>query len=224
MTDTLQPDVYLSKLKAGMQVKLGHLLFCSFLAAIFLGAVPIPAAYAQLYTFETGGNNTLSNAQMIENPEKIQYIYGVTFLGLDTADYYRLTFSKYTQNVQFTLLVPQDKTTTNFYPELIITDPNTTHIFGSVPYGFPPQLGGRVFNWAAESDQTFTDNNVFENFKVGPSVTKDVSANTYFVVVHDPEAKGGRYVLKIGAETPIKDWRDYLNFVTAFVRIKLKLY
>ncbi len=219
----LQPDVYLSKLMIGMQVYSRALQSVAFVFTCFL-VLPVAWVEAQQYGFEKGGNNSALNAQVIENGENLQYVYGIISGGAELVDYYRVTFSHYTPNVQFSLLVPNDAKLNNFKPSLIVTDPSSTRMFGTAPFGFPPQVGGRVFPWSKEKDNLFTDDKTFEKLRIGPSVVKDVTASSYLVAVYDPTGQWGRYVLKIGAKPAVSNWKDNLRFVADFIRIKLRLY
>lgn len=199
-------------------------IICIVLAFFYFCFGLVSSVFAQTYVFESGGNNSFANAQVIASPEKIQYIYGVISKGDETIDYYQLPFSSYTENVQFTLLVNEDQKQANFRPAMIVSDPNSSRLLGVAPFGFPPQMGGRIFNWPHTEAVAEKDGNYLEKLFAGSTTSKNVSPNTYVVAVFDPDRQGGRYVLKIGAELPESSWQDKLQLVWSFIRVKLKLY
>lgn len=200
--------------------------FTTFLVAITFALLSqTTAARAEEYVFDAGHNNKVVNAQVIPNPETKQYLYGILGAGYDTVDYYSLAFSDYTPQVVFELLVPVRQTTNPFRPSLIVLDPASKQVIGgSLPFGFPTNMGGRMFPWPRTEERIVTDNDVWMKLRLGPQFIKDVSPSRYLVAVFDLEGRGGRYVLHLGAKRSADSFFSTISRLPALFRIKLDLY
>ncbi len=199
-------------------------MFLSIIAIITLTIVFIANLVgSEMYEFEGGNNNNYQSAQNITSPETIKFIYGSLGRGQDTVDYYALVFKQYTPQVSVALLVTQDSPET-FRPNLIFIDPNSNHMIGQAPYGVPENMGGRIFEWPSVSNIKLENREAFEKFIVGPQLIKDMSDTHYLVAVYDPQGKGGKYTLQIGAKRPENSFKTKVHNLWSIVRIKLRLY
>ena len=198
---------------------LWSLILLITLALFGMGIKPVQA---ETYVFDNGLNNNVAVPQIINHPENLQYVYGILGSGEDLVDYYALPFTEDVGQVNFELLVRDS--VTNFRPTLIFVDPNQRGMQGQIPFGFPPNLGGRVYPWESGEDIKQADNTMFENFLVGPNFIRDLSANRYLLAVHDPSGKGGRDILHIGAKNLPESISDKFKAVLALIRIKFLLY
>lgn len=179
---------------------------------------------AENYQFEIGGNNSYQEAQEITAPETLQYVYGSLSAGQDNTDYYALTFKKYTPQVSVKLLISQDSPE-RFRPNLIFIDPSSLRLLGGqLPFSVPQTLGGRVFEWKNLPQVKQENQSAGEKFWVGPQFVKDMTDAHYTLAVFDPQGKGGKYTLYIGANKPNNDFSQKLNSFMAYLRIKLSLY
>lgn len=189
---------------------------------VFLFVMP-GLVIAQEYVFEQGGNNNFSDAQIIDEPQNQKYIYGSLGVGQDKVDYYSFEFSSVTPQFQLELLLSNKEAKKNFKPSLILTEPQQKTMIGSVPFGFPNNVGGRLYTWDKMPAKKF-DDVVLENFHQGIALIKDFSKNRYFVGVFDPEGKGGKYVLFVGSKKPDESLVGKFQSFLALLRIKLSLY
>lgn len=179
---------------------------------------------AENYQFEIGGNNSYLNAQEVTSAETLQYVYGSLSTGQEIVDYYALAFKEYTPQVSVKLLVSEGAPE-RFRPSLIFIDPNSSRLLGGqLPFSVPQTLGGRVFEWN-NLPQTKQENpSAGEKFWVGPQFVKDMTDSRYILAVYDPQGKGGKYTLYVGAKRPDNELSRKFNSFIAFLRIKLSLY
>lgn len=222
----MQSVVYLSRLKLMLQPLLKQPVIC--LTVIFLALSSRTASVsAEEYVFESGHNNNVYNAQVISHPEIRKYLYGILGAGHDAADYYEFTFAGYTQQVVFELLLPDGGTKNLFHPSLAFLDPTSGQLTGggNLPFGFPANMGGRIFPWPKTQERVVTDEDVWMKLRLGPQFVKDVSPTRYMIAVYDPDGAGGRYVLHLGAgATDDASIFSLFNRLPAFFRIKLGIY
>ena len=197
-------------------------LVCLFIFMLFL--LPPVKAAAQQYVFEEGANNTHINAQLIQEADKLHYLFAQLGKGSDTADYYLLDVPELSEQFVLEIYVPQEERFVNFTPSLIVTDPNIKQMQGAVPFGFPSGLGGRVFTWNQNSNDKKVSLQAFTSVWEGPKTIKDLSENKYLIAVFDPKGQGGRYVLKFGSKKSSDGVVQLLQKVFAYLRIKLQFY
>lgn len=192
-----------------------------FVFLIFLGSTR--DMRASEYLFKVGGNNSVTNAQIIPEPKDQHYLYAKMSAGPELIDYYNLNFDDYTAQVVVELLIPKSIGKDDFRPQLIFSDPLNRYTEGVLPFNYPANLTGRVFTWG-ETARITTDVRTGEQFWVGPSFVKDMAPNKYTIAVYDPAGAGGNYVLKVGAAPKAETLKDKLFFFWSWLRIKLQLY
>lgn len=176
------------------------------------------------YVFESGDNNAAYKAQVVSASQDLQYVFGRLSMGPDTVDYYLLKFNQYYSQVSLKLLIPHEPSLVNFSPSLIVADPNATHMLGSVPFGFPENLGGRVHSRSNTDRQLINTDQAFGTYWQGPNTNKDTYPTGYLIAVFDPQGRGGKYVLQIGNKTTTSGQLGILNQLVAWLRVKLSLY
>lgn len=188
---------------------------------ILLSSSPIQAVS---YIFDKGTNNTPQTSMSIPSPDKLKYLYGILTPGQDKIDFYTLSFGDYVSQETVQILVPVREAKKGFRPQIVFVDPLFKDFSGQLPYGFPPQLGGHVYDWSGLPENIIEDKKVGEKLMEGPGLTRDVSGQTYTLAVFDPGGRGGRYVLKIGAIEAQSSFMDEVNFILSYLRIKFNIY
>lgn len=177
--------------------------------------------YAVKYVFEKGLNNNFTSAEEIVQPDYFQYLYGMISQGETVADFYKFTLKETQPDFIIRLLVSEKENQRQFQPTLVFVDANSRDTIDNLPIYFPPDLKGKVYVWKENG-------NLIDNYAgklvSGVVFSKNLSAGTYFLVVFDPQGRGGRYVVNIGAKLPTDTWQDKISSLFNLLRIKLFLY
>jgi hypothetical protein len=197
------------------------LLFIGAIVGLYF-IVNVSSMRPDKYVFETGISNNYSTAQEINEPEYNKYIFGKLSSGSDITDYYVYNLKKIVPQFNIELLVPRTGEVNNFHPSLIIIDQSNKSVVGRVPFGFPPNIGGRVLEW--EGEEKIDSSDTFLNFWRGPNTITDLPPGEYGLAVFDPESGGGNYVIKIGAQDASESIVDLPKEIIAWLRIKLSIY
>jgi|SRR3989344_4681947 len=197
------------------------LLFCLI---VLLGQLSIMPARADYYLFEEGGHNSYGTPFVIGDPSYFQYVYGIISRGEGVVDYYEVTTQTRIPNFHIELMVQDKPGRRDLHPHVIVVEPNAARMIGEVPFGFPINARGRVYEWRTGSETKRVDETIWENLLVGQSVVRDLMPPRLIIAVFDPDNKGGRYILRLGAEKPVETINYRLGQLSALLRVKLDLY
>ncbi|HCS79239.1 TPA: hypothetical protein DIV55_05890 [Patescibacteria group bacterium] len=197
------------------------LLFILFLLLVQLSVLPVRADY---YTFEKGGHNNYAVPQEINNPQYFQYVYGILNRGEGIVDYYELKTADTIADFHIELMVQDKPGRRDFHPNLILVEQHAARMIGKVPFDFPLTARGRVYEWRIGSEAKRVDETIWENLLVGHSLVRDLVPPRLVIAVFDPEHKGGRYVLRLGAIEPVETLSYKLGQLSALLRVKFDLY
>ena len=197
----------------------------SLILAVFLDLCLVKTVQAQEYVFEAGGNNAYSSPQELKNAQNYKYIYGILTSGEGTVDYYSFELNDLTPQFHIELFVPAKTAFQDFRPSFLVTEPHTKQFSGGiVPYGLPFGLGGRIYPWEVDAGTEMTEKDAFQTVWAGPALIKDMTQNHYNIGVFDPAGRGGRYMLKVGSQSPVEGLKTWLVKLIAFIRVKTDLY
>jgi hypothetical protein len=206
--------------KKNQKSKLQMILTIS-LTVVFLLFSNLSPVFADYYVFEKGGNNYYTAPQVIKNPERKQYLYGILSPGNIGVDYYEFSLNDNVTDFSIELLLSENEKSKLFKPTLVFVDPYTSQSISDVFIGFPSGQKGRVYSW--EENGEF-DTNEVDRYISGVKIERNFSAGTYRLAIYDPQGQGGRYVIKIGAIVNPENLLEKAMSIINILRIKLLLY